>query len=60
MQLGDTNLNAEARKHHVDPEKEIKSDRKTMGRKQSKGKTGAVQQILKIAMISIIWKPSFQ
>lgn len=45
----------------MDPEKEIKSYTKTMGRKQSKRKTGAVLQILKTAMkISIIWEPSFQ
>lgn len=60
VQLGDTNLTAESRKGHMDPEEEIRSYRKTMGRKQSKRKTGTVLQILKTTMVSIIWEPSFQ
>lgn len=53
VQLGDINLTAESRKDYMDPEKEIKNYSKTMARKQSKRKTGAVLQILKTAMISI-------
>lgn len=60
VQLGDTNLTARSSKDHTDTEKETKSYGKTMGRKQPKRKTGAVLQILKTVMISIIREPSFQ